>query len=86
MRFRTRPGLLEEEIDDDVVLYDPGREEVTVLNATAGDIWRLCDGSFTLEEMVKRLSQAYATPEEVIRRDVERTVRDLVDKGLLVET
>ncbi|GIU91959.1 MAG: hypothetical protein KatS3mg011_0865 [Acidimicrobiia bacterium] len=84
-RYRPRPHILEEEVDDDLVLYDPSRESVTVLNTTAADIWRLCDGSLTLDEVVERLAAAYGTSAEQIRGDVARTVGRLVEEGLLEE-
>lgn len=54
-----------------------------VLNATASDVWRLCDGEQTLEEIVALLASAYQADAAVIRPDVEKTVAELVDAGFL---
>jgi hypothetical protein len=56
---------------------------VVVLNATASDVWRLCDGEQTLDEIVDLLASAYQAEASVIRPDVEKTIADLVDAGFL---
>ena len=75
--------IIETEVQGDISLYDAKREQVVVLNATASDLWRLCDGEQTLEEIVDLLASAYQTEPTVIRPDVEKTVADLVEAGFL---
>lgn len=85
---RVGPGfdhLLETEIDGDISLYDPRTEKVTVLNQTASDVWRLADGSHTLDEMVHLLAAAYQTEPEAIATEVRQTVDHLAEAGLLPE-
>jgi hypothetical protein len=56
---------------------------VVVLNATASDVWRLCDGEQTLDEIVDLLASAYQGDAAVIRPDVEKTIAELVEAGFL---
>lgn len=77
------PHLIETEIKGDISLYDAQREKVLVLNGTASDVWRLCDGEQTLDEIVALLARGYGIEGEEIRADVERTVKELVDEGFL---
>ena len=77
------PHLIETEIKGDISLYDAQREKVLVLNGTASDVWRLCDGEQTLDEIVALLAGGYGIEGEEIRADVERTVKQLVDEGFL---
>jgi hypothetical protein len=75
--------ILETEVDGEVSLYDPRSESVLVLNQSASDVWRLCDGEQTLEEIVRLLAVAYQVRPEDIRSDVELAVRNIIEEGFL---
>ena len=75
--------IIETEIDDEVSLYNPHDESVLVLNLTASDVWRLCDGEQTLEEIVELISRAYGVKADRIREDVAATVSELVQAGFV---
>jgi len=74
--------VIEEELDDDIVLYDPQRRRYYELSPTAGDVWRLATGEFTSEEIVTRLAAAYQVEPSAIREEVERTLGMFRDAGL----
>lgn len=74
--------MLETEIDGDISLYDPMSEQVTVLNSTASDVWRLADGESSVDEITSLLATAYGVEEASISRDVVDTVNQLRDQGL----
>jgi coenzyme PQQ synthesis protein D (PqqD) len=76
-------GVLETEIDGDLSLYLPKSETVAVLNATASDVWRLCDGDLTIADVVAALAKAYGVAEASIAEEVVRVVADLTEKGFL---
>jgi hypothetical protein len=80
---RARADLVETELGVEISIYDPAFERVTLLNATAADIWRLLDGDLDLAGIVDLLASAYATEPGRIRPDVEATVAMLADAGLL---
>jgi Coenzyme PQQ synthesis protein D (PqqD) len=71
------------DIDGEITLYDGEHSNALVLNTTASDVWRLLDGHRSIEEIVQLLSIAYNAPEEVVRTDVERTVREFAERHLL---
>lgn len=75
--------VLETEIDGEISLYHPGNERVVVLNETASDIWRLLDGSRTVAQVAELLSSSYGADPVVVAADVERTVDQLVEAGML---
>lgn len=79
------PNVLETEVDGEVSLYNPAQEQVTVLNGTATDVWYLCDGTRTEEEIVELLAQSYSVSPEQIRDDVSRTIQMIRGAGLLQE-
>jgi hypothetical protein len=79
------PGILADELDDEVCLYRGDTNEVLVLNQAAGDIWRLADGTQSIEEIVATLGGVYAIDESRLRADVTAAVADLAQRGYLVE-
>lgn len=78
------PSVLETEIDGDISLYDPTSETVAVLNATAGDVWRLCGEGTTLEQAVAALARAYDVDGATITEEVTRVIEDLTRQGFLL--
>jgi hypothetical protein len=79
------PGVVVEDLDDDVCLYRSDIDEVLVLNQSAGDIWRLADGDRSVETIATRLADVYGTDEATMRTDVQAVVADLLTRGYLVE-
>ena len=76
--------VLETEIGDEISLYDPTTEQVTILNGTASDIWRLADGEHTLNEITELLASAYQVPPSEIANEVTDTVNRLIEASLLI--
>jgi hypothetical protein len=75
--------IIETEVKGDISLFDAERNQVVVLNATASDVWRLCDGDQTLDEIVDLIASAYSVQTESVRGDVTDTVNRLIDEGFL---
>ncbi|MST34925.1 PqqD family peptide modification chaperone [Acidimicrobiaceae bacterium USS-CC1] len=80
---RARPDVAWVELDGQVVAFDPVRMTSYVLNATAGLIWQLLDGSDTVEVLSADLAAAFGADLDQIRSDVLTTVRRFGDQGLL---
>jgi len=75
--------VLVTEIDGDLALYDAERNEVHVLNVSAGDIWRLLDGERDLDEIVALIAEAYSADPDDVRTHVAGAIATFVDRGLL---
>lgn len=78
-----RPHIIETEIDDEVSLYNAQNERVMVLNITASDVWRLCDGEQTLDEIVDLIAKAYRVDRERINSEVALTIGRFVEADFL---
>lgn len=73
-----------EELENEIVLYQPEEGEVRNLNGTGAFIWSLCNGSRTLGFIADQLiEEAPEADPEQIRQDVLAFARELVDEGLL---
>lgn len=65
------------------VVYDPGRESVHVMNATAVAIWVLCDGDTAPAEMIEAICQLSGLPYDVVLEDVSRILDEFEDAGII---
>lgn len=81
--WARHPRVLETEMGNDISLYDPIEERVTVLNTTASDIWRLLDGSTSISEVTEMLSRAYEVDRSRVLNDVQATVEKLAEEDLV---
>lgn len=80
-----REGASAVELDDNLAVYDDVGQLLILLNASAGSVWELCDGSTTVGEMVDALCETYPDDASVIGDDVRETLRKLAEMGLLSE-
>lgn len=76
-------NILETEVDGEISLYNPTNEQVTVLNGTASDVWLLCDGEHTQDEIVILLASSYQVDEDEIKDEVADAIEEFQNAGLL---
>ena len=80
-----REGASAVELDENVAVYDDVGQLLILLNSSAGSVWKLCDGSTTVDEMVEALGETYPDDASVIGADVRETLRKLAEMGLVSE-
>ena len=85
MLFNARRDVVAKQVGGELILYDSANEVIHVLNMTAATIFRLCDGSHTLEYIAKALEESFDGVESVqVYEDVKRTLDVLEAKHLVV--
>lgn len=72
-------GFELEEIDGEILLYSPSATRSVYLNTTASLIWRLCDGSRSVGDIVTQLEQAFPEAKDRITDDVTRSIQLFLD-------
>ena len=82
-RPRRQEGIEAHGVQDELVLYVPGREVGVSLNRSARAIWELCDGRRTLAEISQELDQEVGCPGDELLADVGAAVRQLSELGLV---
>ena len=70
-----------EEMDGEVLLYDPGNTRTIYLNETSALIWRLADGQ-TAQSLINTLSEAYPD-EPSLEQEVMETLSQLHGFGAI---
>ena len=76
-------GLQLEEMAGESLLYSEVTNKTVYLNDTASAIWKLCDGTRRIEELVALLREAYGDCEHDFEADVRGTIDDLLAQGAL---
>ena len=72
------------DLGDEYMFYDRAADRVHVLNGTARDIFMLCDGKHSPEQIAREMAERYGIDEPRAREDTEQTLRELVGLGLVV--
>ena len=67
----------------DLVVLGPAGDRLVVLNSVGAAGYELADGERDLDAISDIIASTLATPQEVVRADVDRFVRDLHERGLL---
>jgi hypothetical protein len=55
-------GLVIEELEDELLVYDLDRHKAHCLNSTAAAVWRGCDGKTSVSKIATRLQKEMETP------------------------
>ena len=84
-RPARRDGTSAVELDDNLALYDEVGQLLILLNTSAAAVWQRCDGTTTVDDMVRELAGAYLADPALLREDVRQTVRKLAELGLVVD-
>jgi hypothetical protein len=84
-RPTRRAGASTVELDENVAVYDDVGQLLILLNTSAAAVWEHCDGTTTVDGMVRALAAAHPDDAADIGEDVRQTVRKLVELGLVVD-
>ena len=80
--LQRSPALEINEASDGFLVYQPDRDRLHLLNATAVLILDACDGSLRVGELPALVAEAFGLPAPPVA-DVEACVADLLREGLL---
>ncbi|MDH3637142.1 MAG: PqqD family protein [Gammaproteobacteria bacterium] len=70
-----------ETFGDEVLLYHPAHTRTVYLNHAASLIWRLCDGTRTVAEIITLLRDSYPESADTIESDVESVLNQFAEHG-----
>jgi hypothetical protein len=75
-------GLDVERTDDGYIIYEPDKDRVHFLNATAALILELCNGTNSMAEIADLVQEAFGLA-EAPAQIVQETLTQMKDEGLL---
>jgi len=73
---RCKSGLLVREVDGEILVLDPERDQVHQLNATAGLIWRHYQSGAEIDEIARRLLTEFDVDEDRALNDVREALEN----------
>jgi SynChlorMet cassette protein ScmD len=74
--------VLREEFDDWAILFDPDTGNAFGLNPTGVLIWKLLDGTHTLDDLLSRLRESADDVPDEVSGHVSEFVEELTKRGL----
>jgi len=80
-----RIGLIIQEVDSEILIYDQNTNKAHCLNQTAAKVWKYCDGETTLADACDALSRDLETPvdEKLVWYAVDQFAKDnLLEKDI----
>jgi hypothetical protein len=80
-----RSGLIIQEVDSEILIYDQQTNKAHCLNQTAAKVWNYCDGETKLVDACNALSRDLETPvdEKFVWYAVDQFSKDnLLEKGI----
>ena len=80
-----RSGLIIQEVDGEVLIYDQKTDKAHCLNQTAAQVWKYCDGETSITETCSALSRDLETPvdEKLVWYALDQFAKDdLLEKNL----
>jgi hypothetical protein len=69
-----KSGVSMEEMDGDLILFNPASEKVLYFNPSAAVVWQLCDGTRSVGEIAAILAEAYPDAAEKMQEQVSAVV------------
>ena len=78
-----RADVLELDMGDGIVLYDPGSKLVHHLNPSASLLWQLADGEASLEQLVEEVSQEFDLDASELHEQFSGLIAELDALGVL---
>ncbi len=86
MAIRRRvEGILAREVEGGLLLLDTNTEHIHQLNATARYIWQRCDDAPSVGAIAELLASEFDVEQDIAVVDVERTLVNLRELGLVTE-
>ena len=70
-----------EELDDEILLYNPTNNKTLYINKSASIIWQLCDGRQTVQDIISMIQDAYPGNENELKDDIVTTLKTLVENN-----
>lgn len=81
--YKQADGCLLEDMDGELLLYNPNNATTLHLNAPSVVVLELCDGKNSVQQIIDTIKQAYPEQSEQIPDDVVSVIDDLSSRNVL---
>lgn len=80
---KIKSGAVSSLMENETIVVLPEKGQVKVLNDVASQVWKMLDGSNSIQQIVKQISDDYEIAEESIRDDVLEFVNALLEREMI---
>ena len=81
--YQHQSDCLLENMDGEILLFNPGSATTLHLNGPSSIVWELCTGDNSVGDIIQALQEAYPDQAEQIEGDVVSAIKGLLDGGVL---
>ena len=82
-RPRQRGELRGKDLGGEYMFYDENSDRHHLLNMTAREVFLLCDGTRTSDDIIREMMERFEVDEATLRRDVPEVIEKLLKLNLL---
>ena len=82
-KINRKTEILREEIDEEVLLFNPKTRKTYVLNQMANVIWELCDGMHSPEEISAEIVSVLDVNPNIVFNDVLKVLEEFIHQNLV---
>ena len=82
--FSQAPDCLLEEMDNEVLLYNPKSNLTLHLNQSSSLVWQLLDGVTSVSDLIQQLQHQFPESHEQIEQDVLDVLADMQENKVIV--
>lgn len=72
-----REGLVTRVVDEELVVYDPVKDRIALLNSSAAVVLELCDGSRTEKAITEAVAESFSMDPSQVAESVAKTLSQL---------
>jgi len=83
LHFQQNPDCLSEDMDGEVLLFNPSKATTLHLDAPAMVVWNLCTGEHSVKQMIDALKEAFPEQAEQIEGDVIAVLKELRENDVI---
>lgn len=83
-QWQANPNVMVQPLGESTVLVHMGTDGIFELSATAARFWALLESGLTLIESKAALLEEFEVADDVLERELERTLTTFLDKNLVV--
>ncbi len=81
--YKQTEDCLLEDMDGEMLLYNPSNATTLHLNGPSVIVWELCDGERSTKEIINMVKQAYPEQSDQIADDIISVIEDLSSRKVL---
>lgn len=82
--YKHVDDCLLEDMDGELLLYNPANATTLHLNGPSSIVWELCNGTNSVQDMIDAVQHAYPEQHDQIESDIVGVLKEFIERQFLV--